>query len=126
MMMVGDAEVPVVQENVQLRNNRILNSLNHLKTKETLSLRRRAAEIFSNSVAFASDIDGDLQMKIVKGIYKVMEKYDEDSMVLSQILTLLKDLAEKCSILIHLLLPMNPHAASRLGKTSKKIKRKMH
>uniref|UniRef100_A0A914PKE3 Armadillo repeat-containing protein 8 n=1 Tax=Panagrolaimus davidi TaxID=227884 RepID=A0A914PKE3_9BILA len=106
-MMVGDAELPVIHENVQLQNNRILNSLNHLKTNEELLLRRRAAEIFSNSVAFASDIDENLQMKIVKGIYKIMKKYDEDSIVLSHILTLLKNLAEKRSALVHLLLPMN-------------------
>uniref|UniRef100_A0A914PE90 Uncharacterized protein n=1 Tax=Panagrolaimus davidi TaxID=227884 RepID=A0A914PE90_9BILA len=107
MMMVGDAEVPVIHENVQLQNNRILTSLNHLKSNEALLLRRRAAEIFSNSVAFASDIDGYLQKKIVEGIYKIMKKYDEDLMVFSNILTLLKDLAEKRSVLIHLLLPMN-------------------
>uniref|UniRef100_A0AC35FI61 Uncharacterized protein n=1 Tax=Panagrolaimus sp. PS1159 TaxID=55785 RepID=A0AC35FI61_9BILA len=106
-MMVGDAELPVIHENVQLKKNRILNSLNHLKTNEELSLRRRAAEIFSNSVAFTSDFDEHLQKKIVSGIYKIMKKSDEDLMVLSQILTLLKNLAEKCSILIHLLLPMN-------------------
>uniref|UniRef100_A0A914QUF6 Uncharacterized protein n=1 Tax=Panagrolaimus davidi TaxID=227884 RepID=A0A914QUF6_9BILA len=106
MMMVGDAEVPEIHENVQLQNNRILTSLNHLKINEALLLRRRAAEIFSNSVAFASDIHGYLQKKIVEGIYKIVKKYDEDLMVLSNILTLLKDLAEKRSVLIHLLLPM--------------------
>uniref|UniRef100_A0AC35GSZ9 Uncharacterized protein n=1 Tax=Panagrolaimus sp. PS1159 TaxID=55785 RepID=A0AC35GSZ9_9BILA len=108
MMAVGDAEVPLIHENVQLRNNRILNSMNHLKSNEELSLRRRAAEIFSNSVAFTSDIDDkSLQKGIIERIYKIMKKYDEDMIVLSQILTLIKDLADKCSVLIHLLLPMN-------------------
>uniref|UniRef100_A0A914PCY6 Clathrin/coatomer adaptor adaptin-like N-terminal domain-containing protein n=1 Tax=Panagrolaimus davidi TaxID=227884 RepID=A0A914PCY6_9BILA len=105
-MMVGDAELPVIQVNVQLQNNRILNSMKYLISNETLPLRRRAAEIFSNSVAFASDIDLDLKMKIAEGIYEIMKKYDEDWIVLSHILTLLKNLGEKRSALIHLLLPM--------------------
>jgi hypothetical protein len=50
----------VIHENVQLKNNRILNSLNHLKNNETLLLRRVAADIFSQSVALASDIDGNI------------------------------------------------------------------
>uniref|UniRef100_A0A914PGR8 Uncharacterized protein n=1 Tax=Panagrolaimus davidi TaxID=227884 RepID=A0A914PGR8_9BILA len=102
--MVGDAELPVIHENVQLQNNRILNSMKYLISNETLPLRRRAAEIFSNSVAFASDIDLDLKMKIAEGIYKIAKKYDEDLMVLSKILTLLKNLAGKRSAIIHILL----------------------
>uniref|UniRef100_A0AC34FRI7 Uncharacterized protein n=1 Tax=Panagrolaimus sp. ES5 TaxID=591445 RepID=A0AC34FRI7_9BILA len=107
--MLGDAEgavAPVPRQNEQVLKNRITNTLKHLKSKNTILIRRRAAEIFSNSVeAAATNLDVKLQKAVTDGICKILKKHDEDLIILTHLISMLRNLSESRSNFIHVLLP---------------------
>uniref|UniRef100_A0AC34FET9 Uncharacterized protein n=1 Tax=Panagrolaimus sp. ES5 TaxID=591445 RepID=A0AC34FET9_9BILA len=108
--VLGDAEGRVVEDepfqNEEFVNNRIKNNLKHMKLNIKIQLRRKAAEVFSNSVeAAASNLDAKLTLDISYGIFKTV-KTDDDVIVLTHLFSLLRNLSESRSNLIHGLLPM--------------------